>query len=132
MMPVGGMFWAVSNAQPDDLLVWLEPWAEEFRVPSGSSVLFEIDSDAERTEVPELEVTDDHIVYWANGGELIRVSIDGIFQNSASAQVVSPEFPNLSPKEFLSLALPTHSTARLGGRPPAASPDEPIWRKLTD
>lgn len=118
-------FWAVSNAKPGDLLIWLEPWAEEFRVPSRSFIVFDIENSAARTELPEVELTDSHVAVWANGGDLVKVSIDGTLQDSASARIVVPDFPNLSPKAFLNLAFDKHSAARLGGSTPAAIPSKP-------
>ena len=88
-IPVGGKFWAMSNAQPNHLLVWLEPWAEEFCVPGKSSILFKIDDSTARAEFPEIDLTDDHVVLWASFGSLVRVKIDGILQDSASAKCLS-------------------------------------------
>ena len=131
-IPADGRSWAMSNAQPADLFVWLEPWAEEFCVPSKSSILFDIDDSTARAELPEIELTDDHVVFWANFGSLVRVKIDDILQDSASAKIIFPDIPNLSPKDFLNLVFPEDSAARVGGRTPATSPSRSTWRKLTD
>ena len=131
-MSVGGKFWAMSNAQPSDLLVWLEPWAEEFCVASKSSILCEIDGSTTQTGFPEIELTEGHVVFWASFGNLVRVRIDGILQDSASATIVFPEIPNLSSKEVLNLCFPKGSAARVGGLAPAKSPSRSAWRKLID
>jgi len=123
-------FWAISNTQSCDLLVWLEPWAEEFSVPYRSRILFEINSPASQNNFPEVEVEKEWIVVWANGGDLIRVSIDNVFQHSSSAEIVVPDIPNLSPKQFLQTAFGVRSAPRIVERETGAKSTKSFLYRL--
>ena len=105
--------WAVSNAGPERLLVWLEPWAEEFEVPPRSNLTLRFDPGA--NEPAEIESTGDRIVVWADAGQTARVYIDDELQQSGSASLPVPTGLDCSTKEFLSLIFAGQPPARLGG-----------------
>jgi hypothetical protein len=123
--------WSVSNSQADDLLVWLEPWAEEFVIASRSTMALEIaNGGSGDTDIDvEIEETDGRIILWARSGQIVRVFIDDILQRSASASVEFPAIPGFTTKGFLSLTMGDHPEARVGGAPFA--PEKlPFWVKL--
>jgi hypothetical protein len=111
-MTDSGWHWAVSNAGPETLLVWLEPWAEEFEVPPRSTLALRFNSEADDTEI---ECTADHIVVWAGPGQTARVYIDHELQESASASIPVPGGFDGSTKELLGLMFGGQPSARLGG-----------------
>jgi hypothetical protein len=55
--------WSLSNSGRDELLVWLEPWADEFAVPTRSTVVMRPSSGH---TLGEIEWTPDHLIVWAN------------------------------------------------------------------
>lgn len=109
-------FWAVSNVQAVDLLVWLEPWAEEFRVPPRSTVVLDITNSTSHSSSAGIEVTATNVVIWGDSGDLIAVSIDGVLQDSWSAREAFPTIDGVSMKTFLKLAFGSAPPARLGGQ----------------
>jgi hypothetical protein len=102
--------WGLSNPGPDTLLVWLEPWAEEFEVPVRSTVAMK-GAGGRESEVGEIEFKPDHLVVWASA-QTVEVFIDGAFQESASASIPVPA--GLS-KAMLGIVFADHPAARLGG-----------------
>lgn len=110
-MMIADCDWSLSNPGPDELLVWLEPWAEEFMIPVESTVALKASSDVGECGVGNIEWASDHIVVWASAGT-IEMFIDGQRQDSASAIVAIPD--GLS-KDMLSILFAGQTSARLGG-----------------
>lgn len=54
--------WSLSNPGPDKLLVWLEPWAEEFEVPARSTIALSVSSGSEAGVLDEVEWTAGYLV----------------------------------------------------------------------
>ncbi|WP_313442811.1 hypothetical protein [Novosphingobium sp.] len=103
--------WSLSNPGPDELVVWLEPWAEEFVIPIQSNVALKASGDVGECGVGDIEWASDHVVVWANA-KTIEVFIDGQRQDSASAIVA---IPNGLSKDMLSILFAGQPSARLGG-----------------
>ncbi|WP_374295356.1 hypothetical protein [Sphingomonas sp.] len=118
--------WRLSNPGPDELVIWLEPWAEEFIVPVRSTVALKAPSGAEAQEVGEVEWASDHIVVWASA-RTVAVFIDDVLQDSASAFVPVPD--GLS-KGMLNILFKGHPTARLGGAASDTGNRASWWVKL--
>lgn len=97
-----------SNAGPEPLLVWLEPWAEEFVVAPRSSISL---CPPLGSELGELEQTCDHLVLWANA-RTVKVFIDGILQDTGSA---SSPIPDGLTKKTLGVVFAGQPECRLGG-----------------
>lgn len=119
--------WAVSNAGPTELLLWLEPWADELSVPQRSTATLKVINPNSLNAEVAAEQTEDHIVIWGNGGDLIEVYIDGALQESASAMVRFPEFPGMQTRDFLQIVFGNQPTARLAGHLPAKPS---IWQRI--
>ena len=100
--------WSLYNAGPDALLVWLEPWAEKFVVPTRSTLAIQPSGGRAFGEV---EWTPDHLIIWADA-PTIEVFIDGALQDSASATVAVPD--GLT-KGMLGILFADQPSARLGG-----------------
>jgi hypothetical protein len=114
--------WSLSNPGPNELVVWLEPWAEEFVVPARSTIAVRASGGAEPSEVGEIEWVSDHVVIWATA-KIVEVYIDDVLQDTASAIVQLPD--GLS-RGMLNVMFKGQPAARLGG---AASytVDQPSW-----
>ena len=108
--------WGVSNLGPADLLIWLEPWAEEFRVPVRSTLTLKLINERRDSDPVEIEVDSEHIVVWANSGNKVEIYIDGVIQDSASAVIEVPDVFGGSVKRFLGIIFGNQPAARLGGR----------------
>jgi hypothetical protein len=119
--------WALSNVGPQKLLVWLEPWAEEIEVPSGSTIALRVEG-KESTPV-EIESTADHIVVWASAGQTARVYIDDREQESASASLPVPGGFEGSTKELLNMMFDGQLYARLGGQDIRPEGRSSWWRR---
>jgi hypothetical protein len=105
--------WSLSNPGPDNLFVWLEPWAEEFEVPARSNIALSTSSQPEQGVIEEVEWNDDHLVVWASAPGTFKVYVDDLLQESASALVPIPE--GLT-KQMLNVMFAGQPAARLGGR----------------
>jgi len=103
--------WGLSNPGPGTLLLWLEPWAEEFEIPARSTVILKAFGGAENSPLGQVEWKPDHLVVWATA-QTVAVSIDGVLQDSNSAAIPIPD--GLS-KEMLGIVFANHPAARLGG-----------------
>lgn len=102
--------WGLSNPGPETLLVWLEPWAEEFEVPVRSTITMKAAGDCE-SEVGEIEWGPDHLVIWASA-QMVEVFIDGALQKSGSASIPAPAGLD---KAMLGIVFADQPAARLGG-----------------
>lgn len=118
--------WGASNVGPKSLGIWLEPWADEFQVPTRSTITFRL---LPQTDQPDLdvEITADHIVVWANGGERIEVYVDNVLQQSASATIAVPE--GLT-KNMLGVLFEGRPEMRLGGQANATLLRPNLWQKI--
>ncbi len=119
--------WSLSNPGPGELLVWLEPWAEEFEVSARSTITLSMASETEVFTLGAVEWTAEHLVFWAGERGTVRVYIDGVQQDSASALVPVPE--GLS-KRMLNVVFADQPTARLGGQR-MSEVERTSWRQHT-
>lgn len=115
--------WSLSNPGRDAILVWLEPWAEEFVVPARSTVAMR---PASRGTLGEVEWTPDHIIVWASA-PTVEVFIDGVFQDSGSARIPIPE--GLT-KGMLSIVFAGQPAARLGGAHASVDDRVSLWGRV--
>ena len=119
--------WSLSNPGPDNLLVWLEPWAEEFEVPVRSTVTLSASSSgSEERSVGEVEWTPDHLVVWASASDTVKVFVDGVLQESGSAVIPVPD--DLT-KQMLNVIFDDQPAARLGGRTFDAAERVSWWQR---
>lgn len=118
--------WSVSNPGPEELLLWLEPWAEEFRVPIRSTVVMSSPAAGEAAPLGEVEWTPDHLVVWANQPGTLEVYINGALQASSSATV---PIPASMTKPMLQVVFGNQPAARLAGRPYNAS-EQSLWQRV--
>ena len=119
--------WSLSNPGPDNLLVWLEPWAEEFEVPVRSTVTLSASSSgSEERSVGEVEWTADHLVVWASASDTVKVFVDGVLQESGSAVIPAPD--GLT-KQMLNVIFDDQPAARLGGRTFDAAERVSWWQR---
>ena len=122
--------WSVSSIAPHKLLIWLEPWAEEFEVPAGSAIELRFAGGLPGDHPVEIESAADQVVIWASAGQTVIVSIDGAVQHSASASIPVPRADHLSTRQFLGIML--------GAQPvdaPQAGSAEPRrgwWQRIKD
>lgn len=122
-MPVLDNQWSLFNSGSNALLLWLEPWAEEFVVPARSTVSMR---PANQGTVDEVEWTPDHLVVWANA-QTVEVFIDGVVQDSCSAAIPVPD--GLT-KGMLNIVFDAQPTARLGGVHADADKRVSSWDRL--
>jgi hypothetical protein len=105
--------WSLSNPGPDELLVWLEPGAEEFAVPARSTIALRASSETGEGVLDEVEWTADYLALWASTPGTLKVFVDGELQDSASALVPIPEGMT---RQMLNVVFADQPAARLGGR----------------
>ncbi len=115
--------WSISNAGCDELLVWLEPWAEEFVVPTRSTVAMK---PAGGYALGEVEWTPDYLIVWASA-PTVEVFIDAELQDSASAAIPIPDGLTKGMLNILFAGLPA---ARLGGANAKAGERVPLWNRI--
>lgn len=115
--------WTLSNPGPDALLVWLEPWAEEFVVPAGSAIAM---SPASGHALGEIEGTPDHIIVWASA-PTVEVYIDGLLQDTVSAIIPIPDGLTAW---MLNVLFADQPVARLGGAHANADERISLWGRI--
>lgn len=119
--------WALSNLGPQPLLLWLEPWAEEFEVPFRSTIALSFAGESKDYELGDFDAASDNLVIWASAGQTVRVYIDGALQDSSSASLAVPGGFGGSTREFLNLVFADQPSARLGGRKAQAQRPLSCW-----
>lgn len=119
--------WSLSNPGPDKLLVWLEPWAEEFEVPAGSTIALRAAGDANDALLEETEWTPDHLVLWASAPGTVKVFIDEAHQESASEVI---EIPDGLTRQMLNVVFAGQPAARLGGRSSDVAEQTSLWQRF--
>lgn len=118
--------WSLCNPGPDVLIVWLEPWCDQFEVPVRSAITLKTAGDVEKRGVDEIEWSPDNLVVWATG-PTVAVFIDDVLQESGSATIPIPD--GLT-KDMLSVVFADQPAARLGGRPLHAVGPTSWWRRV--
>lgn len=107
----------LCNAGESSVFIWLEPWAEEFELTHRSELLVRIEGDAQRTQIaPDIEPTDTGFTIYATGGTRLRVSVDGVEQDSVSVELEAPDAGPLSTRGFVDLVFGDVPEARPGGQ----------------
>ncbi len=107
-----------SNATAGPLRIWLEPWVDEFMLPPRSELALHVTMEDGRDPIyPDIECTDELIAIYGAGGSLIRVLIDGVEQEGASARLASPDFGALNARSFVQTVFGEFPEARPGGLP---------------
>ena len=115
--------WSLSNLGRDELLVWLEPWADEFVVPARSTIAMRPSGGC---SLDEVEWGPDHLIVWASA-PTVEVFVDDVLQDSASAAISAPE--GLT-KGMLNIAFAGQPTARLGGAPANVNERVSLWGRM--
>jgi len=115
--------WSLSNPGPDELLVWLEPWAEEFVVPARSTIAMR---PPRGRNLGEVEWTPDHLIVWASV-PTVEVFVDDVLQDSASAAISVPQ--GLT-KGMLNIVFAGQPAARLGGDPANMDERVSLWGRI--
>jgi hypothetical protein len=112
--PVGTV--RLSNAGPDDLRIWLEPWVDEFFVKPYGELALHVSTTA-KPAWPEIEATDDGLVIWGAGSNLIDVEIEGVAQKSGSRLFAAPDMDGMSPRDLVGILFGSFPEAAPGGQP---------------
>lgn len=81
---------SLKNSRSESIRFWLEPWAEEYEVPSGSTLKLSYECAKPTMLYPEVEVTETLIVWWFGSGCRVRVYVDGKEVTAASWRTLSP------------------------------------------
>lgn len=108
-----------SNGATGDLMLWLEPWAEEFTIPPRAELVLSADID----EPIDVEITGDGLVAYAGMGMRVRVEIGGVVHDSVSAELTVPDMGPLSTRGFIGTVFGDVPETRPGGM--RALPSEP-------
>lgn len=119
--------WRLCNPGPDVLLVWLEPWCDEFKVPVRSTITLKTSGRAEEGRLGEVEWGPHNLIIWA-AGPTVTVFIDDALQESGSAIIPIPD--GLT-KSMLNVLFDHQPTARLGGRHSHAVGTTSWWQRAT-
>ena len=66
----------ITNGGSEPLVVWVEPWCDELRVPPGSTLTLIYELAADRDDLSSVEATDAGMIFWC-GGRMYRAELDG-------------------------------------------------------
>ena len=121
--------WGLSNCGPCELLLLLEPWADEVKVPSKSTVTMRIRASDPDNQLVEVEHSEDHLVVWGAGGQSIEVFVDRVLQRTGSALIEVPEAFGMSTKKFLGIVFDNRPSARLAGSHASAA-SKSLWQRI--
>lgn len=118
--------WCLSNPGPNAMLVWLEPWAEEFEVQARSTISMKPSGGSLQEPLGEVDWNADHLVIWASA-RTVEVFIDGELQRSGSAIIPIPDGLN---KKMLNILFAKQPAARLGVIAPNATRTSTWWQRV--
>gem|GEM_PF-132012 len=119
----------MQNRREVNLSLWVEPWAEEHVVPPGSEIELILSGAFEQPADAPFELTDEYLAFFAPARSCLRVRIDGVEQECASAQLAVPDTEGLGTRGFVHLAFDGFPEARPSGMP---SPADPIGEAMGD
>ena len=105
----------IHNRRQVPQLLWLEPWAEEFPIPPGGRLDLVLSGRFEEPVDAPLELTDDHLVFFAPGDSLVQVLLDGIEQDSTSKINPFPATGRLSTRDFVHMVFDQFPETRAAG-----------------
>jgi RimJ/RimL family protein N-acetyltransferase len=112
-----------ENRSSQPLLFWLEPWADEFTVPPGGQLELVLTGSFERPAEAPFEWTDEHLVFFAPGGSLVEVRLDGVPQDSGSSEMQVPNSGSLGTRGFVHAVFDNYPEARVAGAPAEETDD---------
>jgi len=87
-MSENSMNYIIENRNSDSVQVIIEPWAEEFSVPSGSKLSISILYD--KIGALEVEMSPDYFTVWLWAGCRAGVTLDGKDQTPRSLSIPAP------------------------------------------
>ena len=105
----------LHNCRSSQIEFWLEPWAAQFTLPSGSRLDLILTGSFRRPLEAPVELTEDEFVYFAPGGALVSVAIDGELQDSVSSTLQAPDAGELGTRDFVHLVFDRFPGARSPG-----------------
>lgn len=120
--------WGISNAGTSDVLIWLEPWADEVRIPGGATATLRIVNGAAQSSSLDVEETEEHVVIWAASGDCVEVYVDHVLQHTGSASIPVPDGFGASTKSLLGMMFGGQPAARLAGGHSAQASS--LWRRI--
>ncbi len=80
----------LKNSGSTSVHFWLEPWAEEYEVPPGSTLKLHYECIKPTMLYPEVEITETLIVWWFGSGCRVRVYVNEEEVTAASWKIPSP------------------------------------------
>jgi RimJ/RimL family protein N-acetyltransferase len=116
-----GETFTVHNSRSTDLLLWLEPWCEEFRVPAGRRLDLVLEGRFARPLDAPFELNETHLAFFAPGGSRVRVLIDGELQPSGSSQAAVPSTGKIGTRALTGVLFSDYPEGRLAGAPDAGN-----------
>jgi RimJ/RimL family protein N-acetyltransferase len=103
------------NRRAVELRLWLEPWAEEFILPPAGRVDLVLTGKFEEPAEAPIELTDEHLVFFAPGGSYVQVLVDGVEQKSGGTSIQVPHSGRLSTRDIVHLVFDGFPEARPSG-----------------
>ncbi len=81
---------SLKNRRNESIRFWLEPWAEEYEISSGSTLKLRYECVKPSMIYPEVEITESLIVWWFGSNCRVRLYIDDQDVTAASWDIPSP------------------------------------------
>ena len=110
-----GSTYSFQNDLSSPMLLWLEPWAEEFTIPPQTRLDLVVAGDRAELRQAEFEFSDTHLVFYAPAGSLVRVIIGGEEQRSGSSEIAVPVTEGFSTRGLMQTMFGAFPEAHLGG-----------------
>ena len=107
----------LCNAGAKNIVVWLEPWCDEFVLPAHAELLLRVEQEAGKGIEPLIEATEFGLTIYGAGGTRLRASVDGVEQDTASAVILLPDFGPMGAQGFVNLVFGNFPETRPHGRP---------------
>jgi hypothetical protein len=80
----------LKNGRDQPIGFWLEPWAEQFDIPAGSTLKLLCECRDQEEGTPEVEVTEALMIYFFGSGCRVKVWVDDHEVTTASWNLQSP------------------------------------------
>ena len=119
---------SIRNDRAVELRLWLEPWGVEHAVPPGCRLDLVLTGKFEVPAHMPLEVTDEHIVFFAPGRSRLSLFLDGVEEDWGLSDLEVPDSGALGTQGLVHMLFDGFPEARAGGVSPA--PDAEATARL--
>lgn len=107
----------LCNAGAKNIVVWLEPWCDEFVLPAHAELSLRAEGEPGTGVEPLIEAAEHGLTIYGVGNSRLRAFVDGVEQDTASAIITAPDFGPMGSRGFVDIVFGDFPQTRPHGHP---------------